>query len=87
MGMAPEIMYDYDAVKRALGVAELGVPLVFRRDCLGGVVVGKSTRNMRAFLRVFVREADLRECVGVVGRMTWRDFYALYVRELREVSQ
>jgi hypothetical protein len=76
-------MYDYDVVKKVLGVKELGVPLVFRKDCMGGCVVGKNVRNMRAFLRVFVCESDLRVCREVVGRMTWREFCALYFQELR----
>lgn len=81
-----EVMYDYDIVKKVLDVSELGIPLVFRKDCLGGCVPGKSVRNMRAFLRVFVCESDLRECREIVGRMTWRDFYMLYINELRNVN-
>ena len=81
--MRAELMYDYDVVKKVLGVKELGLPLVFRKDCMGGCVVGKDVRNIRAFLRVFVCESDLRMCKEVTGRMTWRDFYTLYVQELK----
>jgi len=79
-----DVMYDYDIVKEVLGVAEIGIPLVFRRDCLGGAIVGKDVRHLRTFLRVFVRESDLRGCVEMVRRMTWGDFNAQYFQELTQ---